>query len=199
MHWIRKIFRFRQQREAASKAATFDFGTTVDEPLIIESPRIGFLNLLGASAETNLADDEAALAPLFSSSEKSETTPPRCDVLMIYARVDADGRITGSLDTLREIIRQSEASIAVISSENEGKNYIAAARAKGLARANLVMTIRRKGNASPQFLAQVFRRMSRGQSMPLAWVELAPQNPTAVHQNCPESVFSAEVGHIVFK
>jgi hypothetical protein len=66
---------------------------TASSPLIIQSPRIGFLNLLGASGRTILVEDKTALGPLFARLEESETDPPVCDVLMIYADVQADGRL----------------------------------------------------------------------------------------------------------
>jgi hypothetical protein len=97
------------------------------------------------------------------------------------------------------MIQKSTAAIAIIASENEAKNCIVAGKPTGYGQANLVMTIKRKGLAFPQFFAQLFGKMSKGKSMPLAWVELAPQNPRALQESCPESIFSAEVSHIVFK
>lgn len=172
---------------------------TVDHPLVIEAPRIGFFNLLDLSAESILEEDKRAFGPLFAAIKESSVSPPVCDVLMIYARIEADGKIAGSADGLREIIRQSGAAIVVVASENDGKSYAAAGRSTGYGQANLVLTIRRKGIAFTQFFTQLFGRMSKGKSMLLAWVELAPQIPGATHENCPESIFAAEVSHIVFQ
>lgn len=172
---------------------------TVDHPLVIESPRIGFFNLLDLAGESILEEDKQAFRPLFAAVEESNVSPPVCDVLMIYARVEADGKITGSADGLREIIRQSGAAIVVVASENDGKSYAVAGRSTGYGQANLVLTLRRKGIAFTQFFTQLFSRMSKGKSMLLAWVELAPQIPGATHENCPESIFAAEISHIVFQ
>ena len=172
---------------------------SLNDPLIINAPRIGFLNLLGSSAQTILEEDEASLARLFASSEESHSDPPVCDVLMIYARVETDGSVAGSSENLRGLIRKSCAPIVIVASENPGKNYVAAGKRPGDGKANLVMTLRRKGPIFAQFFGELFRRMFEGQTMPLAWVELAPQNPTAKHDNCPESVFAAEVSHIIFR
>ena len=172
---------------------------TVDHPLVIESPRIGFFNLLELSEESILEEDKQAFRPLFAAIEESNVSPPVCDVLMIYARVQGDGKIAGSADGLREIIRQSGAAIVVVASENDGKSYAAAGRSTGYGQANLVLTLRRKGIAFTQFFTQLFSRMSKGKSMLLAWVELAPQIPGATHENCPESIFAAEISHIVFQ
>jgi len=172
---------------------------TLDHPLVIESPRIGFFNLLDLSAESILEEDKQAFRPLFAAIEESNVGPPACDVLMIYARVEADGKIAGSADGLREIIRQSGAAIVVVASENDGKSYAAAGRSTGYGQANLVLTLKRKGIAFTQFFTQLFSKMSKGKSMLAAWVELAPQIPGATHENCPESIFAAEISHIVFQ
>jgi len=172
---------------------------TLEDPLVIESPRIGFLNLLGQSAELLIEEDRRVLAPLFASIEQSTTNPPQCDVLMLYGRLLADGRVEGIASGLREIIRDSNAPIVIVASENEGENYIAADRERGDEKANLIMTLERKGSAFTDFFAELFRRMFAGESMLIAWVELAPQNPQLVHDNCPSTIFAAEVSHIIFR
>ncbi|MGP0019132.1 MAG: hypothetical protein ACLPHP_11230 [Candidatus Sulfotelmatobacter sp.] len=172
---------------------------TVDEPLVVESPRIGFLNLLGPVAQGILDEDKVAFRPLFAAVDESSATAPMCDVLMIYAHVEADGRIAGSSDGLRDIIRKSTAPIVVVASENDGKSYVAAGKQTGYGQANLVMTIKRRGATFTQFFVQLFSKMSGGKSMLLAWVELAPQAPGATQENCPECIFAAEISHIVFK
>jgi hypothetical protein len=40
--------------------------------------------------------------------------------------------------------------------------------------------------------------MFAGQSMPMAWVELAPQIPGTTHDNCPETIFAAKISHVAF-
>jgi hypothetical protein len=172
---------------------------TAKNPLIVTSPRIGFFNLLGLPGQSLVEEDKQALQPFFSSVEESSDGPPVCDVLMIYARVEGDGRVAGSANGLREIIRKSKAVIVIVASENEAKNYIAAAKSTGYGRANLVMTLDRKGAAFGKFFAGLFEKMRQGTSMPQAWVELAPQVPGARHENCPESIFAAEIGQIAFK
>ena len=172
---------------------------TASHPLIIESPRIGFLNLLGASGELILAEDQKALAPMFASAEVSNADPPRCDVLMIYARLQDDAKIDGSSDGLRDIIRKANSPIAIVASENDAKSYIAAGKRTGYGQANLVLTLERRGENFTQFFCQLFKEMFRGTSMPMAWVRLAPQGSKTGHENCPETIFAAEVSHIIFK
>jgi hypothetical protein len=172
---------------------------TASAPMTIESPRIGFFNLMGASAESILIQDKVAIAPLFSAMQVTETGPPVCDVLMIYANIGSDGRIPGTANGLREIIRNASAPIVVVASENEPNRLIAAARPAGYGQANLVLTLKRNGPAFPTFFSALFSEMYRGVTMPNAWVKLAPQIPRAKHDNCPETIFSAEISHIVFK
>jgi len=168
--------------------------------LVIQSPRIGFYNLLGSVGEPILEADRAALGPLFSVSEVSDVAPPLCEVLMIYARLQSNGQVVGSSHGLRDIIRSSNAPIVIVASENGSESCIAAGKRTGYGHANLVFTLRRKGNAFPLFFTQLFRKMFEGKSMLLAWVGLAPQNRDAPeHANCPETIFAAEVSHVIFK
>src|SRR5215813_4853618 len=71
----------------------------VGRTLVIESPTIGFLNLLGVSAHDILQEDRIALAPMFASFEQRTDNPPPCDVLMVYARIEK-GSIAGYLPGL---------------------------------------------------------------------------------------------------
>lgn len=77
--------------------------------------------------------------------------------------------------------------------------YIAANKREGNGRANLVMTLERKGATFAQFFYDLFSKMFAGTTMPMAWVQLAPQIPGANHENVPSTIFAAEVSHIVFR
>jgi hypothetical protein len=172
---------------------------TFERPFVIHSPTLGFLNFMGTAAETIMKEDRSAIGPLFASVEESTDNPPHCDVLMIYGDVANDGRMVGSSDNLREIIQKSTAQIVIVASQNDVKSYIAAGKRPGQGRANLVMTLKRKGSAFSNFFGQLFRKMFEGRSMPTAWVELAPQIPGAEQPDCPEMIFAAEVSHIIFR
>jgi hypothetical protein len=114
---------------------------TAGGPYVIKSPRIGFLNLRGASAQSMLEEDKAALKSLFDSCKREPKCPPVCDVLMIYADVQSNGRLVGCSDGLRQVIQKSTAQIVIIASENEVTNCIAAGKPTGYGKANLVLTI----------------------------------------------------------
>ena len=188
---------FGSGRKDASRAVSTR-RITLRNPLIVRSPRIGFLNLAGSSAEMILNQDKAILGPLFSLIEQSDRNPPVCDVLFIYGHLEGNGRFTDHSEGLRDIIRKSNASVVIVASENEADNYLAASTHTGYGRANLVMTLQRKEGAFASFFSQLFDKMFNGKSMLVAWVELAPQIPGATHENCPETIFAAEISHIIF-
>jgi hypothetical protein len=171
---------------------------THENPLLIESPRIGFLNLIGSKADLLVEEDKRALGGLFSSVETSDSEPPSCDVLMIYCDIQNDGTIVGNSAGLRDIIHAARAPIVIVASKNDGPAYIAAGKKDERVFANLVMTLDRKGAVFTAFLAKLFQQMFSGRSMPMAWVELAPQNPGRMHDECPDTIFIPEVSHIVF-
>lgn len=165
----------------------------------IESPSIGFLDLSGGHASELAAADKSAVAPLFRASMESRDTPPACSVLFVYSAIEPSGAIRGSHRGLREIIRDSGAAIVVIASENSPDDLLAAATASRVGKANLVMTLDRKGSLFPQFFQRLFSDMMRGVSMPDAWVKLAPQVSNPASFDCPETIFACEVGRIRFR
>lgn len=188
MSWIKKLFSHSSSRQVSAQ-----------NPLIIDSPRIAFLNLIGRQAESQVNEDKQAFGELFGLVETHGTDVPSCDVLMIYCDLTSDGMIPGESHALRDLIDTAAAPVAIVASENGGSSYVAAGKRNGHAPVNLVMTLERKGDAFTNFFGALFRRMFSGQSMLLAWVELAPQGHGVTHDDCPETIFAAEVSHIVFR
>jgi hypothetical protein len=172
--------------------------TTYAKPYVVRAPRIGFLNLIGSDVQELIEEDRAALERLFAGSTLSLNTVPECNVLFLYCHISPTGEIASSSRGLREIIRDSGAIIAVVASENSVESYIAAARSTGYGTANLVMTLDRRGTKFSSFFQRLFTRMSSRITMPVAWVELAPQIPGASHDDAPETIFACEAGHIAF-
>jgi hypothetical protein len=175
--------------------------TTFDHPFVIFSPKLGILNLIGESANPLVNEDKNGLSPLFPSLIEAKNSTPVCDVLLLYCLIDANGNLIGSNKSLRELIFDSQAPIVLIASPNSGNTYIAASKQPGRGHANLVMVLDRKGANFVLFFQKLFRLMKEGKTMPLAWVELAPQMlPDGMsHPESPESIFSCEAGHILFK
>ena len=167
--------------------------------LVIDSPRFGILNLKGGAASSLIAEDTTALAAVLGQAHQNTTAAPECDVLFLYCDMDRNGRIQNWRDGLREIIRESGATVVVVASENESDAYIAGGKDKGYGKANLVMTLQRNGSIFPRFFARLFADMKKGVSMPVAWVKLAPQIPGHDHPDCPGTIFSCEAGQVAFR
>ena len=165
---------------------------------VIDSPKFGIINLKGDAADSIIFQDTCSLSPVLGQPITSVGNVPQCNVLFLYCDVGLDGNILGSKVGLREVIRDSGASVVVVASENEGNAYIAAGKNTGYGKANLVMTLQRKGDAFPKFFAHLFADMKKGIPMPSAWVKLAPQIPGHDHPTCPGTIFACEAGQIAF-
>jgi hypothetical protein len=165
----------------------------------IEKPTLGLLDLSNGLSTSDLNADRETLGSLFYSARQSTSQAPKCDVLFMYCQIETDGHIRGSKLGLRELIRESGASVVIIASENSAEGYIAASKKTGYGYANLVMTHDRKGEVFGRYFYKLFSEMKQGTSMPLAWVKLAPQIRGAAHLDAPEVIFVCETGHIAFR
>ncbi|HWD40173.1 MAG TPA: hypothetical protein VG944_15090 [Fimbriimonas sp.] len=165
---------------------------------IVSSPRVGILDLGGDETKAFVQEDVAFLKPLFADLRRVDLAAPTCDVLFLYAELTPEGAITGSPNGLREIIRDSGAKVVVVASPNPGGSYVKAGKQQPYGRANLVMTLNRRGTSFSRFLAALFAKMKRGTSMPVAWVELNPQVPGRDQSDSPETIFACEIGPLAF-
>lgn len=164
----------------------------------IVRPVLGILDLDRERFGSLASEDRATLGPLFSSVVESDGAPPRCDVLLVYCEIQTGGAVAGSPLSLREIIRDAGARVVIVAADNHPDRYMEGAPPAAYGAANLVMTLERKGDAFPTFFRELFGLMFRGVSMPVAWVQLAPQVPGLEHAG-PESIFACEVGQLAFK
>src|SRR5262245_19708391 len=95
--------------------------TTADRPLRIDGPVLGFLNLAGDTGAALVQADTAAFGSLFQVVRTSSDATPRCDVLFIYATLGGGSRLH-----LRSLIRDAQAYIAVVATDNPQPQYLAA-------------------------------------------------------------------------
>jgi hypothetical protein len=172
--------------------------TTANNPLRLNDPTLGFLNLMGETGEALMETDAKILSPLFGRTLKSSTTVPACQVLFIYCELDADGHIKGRRDMATDLIKAAHAYVAVIASENSGESYTKAVRPRKDWYANVTMVLDRKGNKLAQFFHKVFAGMFAGRSMLSVWVELAPQGAGPWQVEVPGTILAAMAGHITF-
>jgi hypothetical protein len=152
------------------------------------------LNLLGKTGEGLAAEDKQGFSPLFSSCIESELEPPVCDVLLMYCKLTNGGKIINSSYYPPQIFEKSEAPIIVIASPNSGEEYIALGKPEGI---NLVMILDRCGSNFVNFHTRLFTLMKQGRTMPVAWVELMPQD-TRFMKDGPLAIFACNAGQIIF-
>ena len=164
----------------------------------IETPVLGILDLMSGEAEPEIESDSRALFHYFPSWTTSRKAPQSCDLLMLYARVNHDGTIDGSVQSLREIIRSSGASVVIIATDNPPDHYFEAVDETGYGQANLVLTIDRNGEAFDTFFEKLFDAMFHGETMPVAWNRLAPPVPEIRQERAPNTVFICERGQICY-
>jgi hypothetical protein len=177
------------------------FRVTKRRKRAIRHPRLAFLDVTSGASEALVEKDRLALQGLFSEIAVSRDAVPKCDVLFLYATLDAEGALRGTDRSLRATIRASGAKVVVIASENPNPPPSPGRPVYG--RANLVITLARNGDAFGRFFRELFGMMMQGKPMPMAWVQLAPQAPGNLlkerDQDVPGTIFLCELGGISFR
>jgi hypothetical protein len=171
---------------------------TVDRPLRLANPAIGFLNLQGEQSAALAEADRQVLGPLFPICRFSTDAVPRCEVLFLYCTLDLAGTIVGRNAMVYDLVKEAGAYIAVVASANPFDCYLKAVPERADWSANIVLTIHRKEDAFGAFFRRLFRAMFEGTTMPMAWVALAPQIPGYDPPDCPCTLMVAAAGHVVF-
>jgi hypothetical protein len=111
---------------------------------------------------------------LFGRNVEVATVPVPCDVLFLYCSFEPSGKIVGQEGSLRSLIRDSKATVAVIASPLTF-DLNRESRSKVLDRGdnppvNLVITLNRNGDNFGRFFKSLFELMwTQGLSMPVAW------------------------------
>jgi hypothetical protein len=176
---------------------------TFDNPLVIPNPRLGFANLLGPAAKDLVEADLQSIGPLFQdrvSYDPGKIDP--CHVLFLYCGLETTTQIKGLQLRLRDLLRQLGCRIVVIASEVPTETLLARDFGQALSAdntwpTNIVITGNRNGAHFGKFFHELFAQMNRGVTMPMAWVQLAPQGPTQP-PDIPGTICLMEVGHITF-
>lgn len=162
---------------------------------------IGFANLSGDDLVPLLNEDAAALSSMFKNTNIAPVTRfPSCEILFLYSHLREDGTLAG-IDVpagLRQVAQLTGATIIVLASPNSSDATQKSAALPGQKSANLVLTLNRNADGFSRFFRELFERMEVGTSLLHAWVELAPQHPSAMTSFAPATLLLAEAGDIRF-
>jgi hypothetical protein len=90
---------------------------------------------------------------------------------------------------------EKDVKLLWVASGNKGDDYIKGFKVNEN-RLNLVMTLDRRGSRFSEFLEKLLSRVSRGETMPIAWAALAPQARGPWEQDLPSCIFSAGRGSV---
>jgi hypothetical protein len=140
-----------------------------------------------------------------STEELLEIIGGGYDIVHLFCDVSPDGNIVdvhGDKTAGTTLIKRccdSNVKLLWLASENKPEGYIRGFKAprKPL---NLVLAIDRRGSRFPNFLESLLRKMSAGETMPVAWVSLAQQNSNDPrNQDAPACIFAAGRGGVRFR
>jgi hypothetical protein len=160
---------------------------------------LGFVNFSGSDLDRLVAEDRAALSPLFAITNAPPPGQiPVAPVLFVYATLKPDGTIRGTKSAgIRQVVEATKASIVVVASENSADSIGKTAAMPGPKSANLVFTLSRNGSGFATFFRRLFERMRDGKDMLIAWVDLAPQGPVR-DPSLPGTIVLPEAGRLAF-
>jgi hypothetical protein len=120
------------------------------------------------------------------------------DIVHLFCDVSSNGNIRDRKrnETAGAVLIQacsrSDVKLLWLASENKPEGYIKGFKIAAGKPLNLVLTIDRKGSHFPVFLSNLLRKMSAGETMPVAWVSISPQSPKDPrNQDAPVCIFAA--------
>jgi uncharacterized protein YerC len=133
--------------------------------------------------------------------ELLKTLDQKFDIVHLFCDVSPNGTIADSngltLAAITLVQRCSDSNVKLLwlANDNKPDGYISGFKATGK-RLNLVMTLSRYGPNFSAFLRKLLSRMVGGETMPVAWVKLAPQVPGRPQQGLPDCIFHAGRGGV---
>jgi hypothetical protein len=149
---IRRAFEFRKVRiELLDSRLSEEENQRVVEAAdgsakmpLLQAPSVGILDVDGLESKRLIALDMMFLKAIFGRVRTVTLAESACDVLFLYATLEADGSVVGSTPGLREIIRDSGAKIVVFGLPNPSLCHAEADKSKPYGKANLVETLDRR-------------------------------------------------------
>jgi len=103
--------------------------------------------------------------------------------------IDRDGATLVGSELIAECCKK-EVKLLWIANENRGSDYVNGFSATGKP-LNLIMTLGRRGERFADFLEGLVRRVSRGETLPVAWASLVPQAQGPWQVDVPDCIFFA--------
>ena len=184
----------------ASASAAYGSGVPAGENRQVPLA-LGFANLSGDDLDPLVAEDAAALSPLFKTvSVAPPHQLPTCQILFLYAHLNDDGTIRGTSGLrIRQVVEMTKSAIVVLASPNSGESINNAAASPGSRSANLVFTFDRNSSSFARFFRALFEHMRDGDDMLSAWVGLAPQGPPDAASTAPDTMLLPEAGALAFR
>ena len=126
----------------------------------------------------------------------SRVTQSNYKICHLFLKIGSDGNVdTTPIKTVLEKCKNSGAKAIIIANDHAPEIYIKQVNVEGV---NLVMTMERKGNFFTSLLDGLLQRMSKGKTMPLAWVDMAPQSEGPHQEDKPGCIFAAGAGSEIF-
>jgi hypothetical protein len=121
----------------------------------------------------------------------------RYRIVHLLLRIDAQGEVSGTgIRTILETCRRNGGKMLILANDHDADTYIKWVNVTGV---NLVMTVERKGDRFPVFWDGLLDRLTKGMTMPQAWVDLVPQVEGPHQADEPRCIFAAGAGGESFR
>ncbi|HWR15952.1 MAG TPA: hypothetical protein VN577_14080 [Terriglobales bacterium] len=138
------------------------------------------------------------LPELFSKLQDCDILHLFCDVSSLGTIVDAQGNSVSGNELVERCLA-ANVKLLWIASENPANAYIQGFNLNNKP-LNFVATLERRGQYFALFVENIVQRLKQGKTLPLAWVDLAPQTPQDPrHEQLPSCMFVAGRGSAIFK
>lgn len=158
----------------------------------IESPKIVLIQI-GTDKQSQLDADLTIYTDLYSNVTTKTVNKigelndfigrSSFDLFHVFADVDKEGNIYDSfqnkvpISTIVNLMQSRDAKYIFFASGNHADGYISGGKGMEL-KANLVMTLDRKGSGFTEFFKKIFSKVSKGQSLPFPGARYLHKIPT---------------------
>jgi len=176
----------------------------------IDNPKIILLQI-GTESQLQLDSDKTIYSDFYSNVTsktinniqelKDFINSSSFDLFHLFVDIDKEGNVFDNsndkinLGELIDLMQTRDTKYIFFAKDNPSDNYINGPKGVKF-KTNTVMTLARKGNLFSDFFKQVFSKVSKGKSFPVAWNEIAPQG-AASHDTAPDTFAVMGAGNLV--